>query len=94
MLPRTNLAWNTNTLATDGTLSIVSVAVTGGDLAVTGTNGVPDWPYYLLSSTNVTAPLFSWTRIATNQCDASGAFAVTNAINPAVARQFYLLQLQ
>ena len=103
-IPAVNLAWNTNTLATDGTLRIVSaptpqpriasVSVSGGNLRLSGTNGVPGWPYYLLASTNVASPLATWTRIATNQFDTAGAFAVTNSVNPALPRQFYVIQLQ
>jgi autotransporter-associated beta strand protein len=103
-IPALNLAWNTNTLAIDGTLRISSaptpqpqittIALSGANSVLSGTNGVPDWPYYLVSTTNIAAPIATWTRMATNQFDASGAFAITNPINPATPRQFFLLQMQ
>jgi len=37
--------------------------------------------------------LTNWTRILTNQFNASGNFIFTNAISPAVPRRFYVLQV-
>jgi hypothetical protein len=47
----------------------------------------------VLSSTNVSLTPPDWTRIATNQFDSNGAFAITNALNPALPQNFYRLQL-
>ena len=57
-----------------------------------GTGGTPGWYYYVLTSTNLAAGM--WTPVATNQFDAGGNFAVTNAINPDRPQTFYRLQLQ
>jgi hypothetical protein len=47
----------------------------------------------VLSSPDLAAPLSSWTPLLTNTFGAGGTFSITNAINPATPRQFYLLKL-
>ena len=102
--PGPGLAWNTNTLATDGTLRIDSVAppqppsfatvtFSGGDLVFSGSNGVPGTSYHVLESTNLALPLPDWTRLLTNVFDENGGFSFTNAIDPGEPRQFFRLQL-
>ncbi len=94
--------WNTNTLKTSGTLSVVtltsptiaSLKMAGGNLVIGGSGGVDSWPFYLLVSTNLTLPSAQWARVATNQFDAIGNFALTNAINPDWPQTFYRLQLR
>jgi autotransporter-associated beta strand protein len=96
------LAWDTSGLLNNGTLRVAvapkpvinSVAVSGANLVLSGTNGVPGATYYVLTSTNLTIPVAAWPRIATNLFDAIGTFAVTNQASPSVAQQFYILQLQ
>jgi hypothetical protein len=67
--------------------------VTGNGLIMSGSNGTAGSTYYVLSSTNVAAPLSTWTRVSTNTFDANGNFSVTNRINSNVHRLFYTLQL-
>jgi hypothetical protein len=100
-IPALNLGWNTNTLTADGTLRIVtaptpqpqisSINLIGSNLVLGGTNGVPGWPYYVLSGTNVLLPLASWSRIATNTFDATGAF--TFGVPTDIPQRFFALQL-
>jgi hypothetical protein len=73
---------------------IIASALAGGGLIFNGTNGVPGATYYVLSSTNITLPMSSWTRVATNQFSDAGGFTFTNAINPATPARYYLLQTQ
>ena len=95
-------AWNTYTLNTSGTLSVVvltpptiaSPNLVGGSVVIGGSGGVNSWPYYLLASTNLTSPSAQWARVATNQFDGNGHFIITNAINPNWPQTFYRLQLQ
>ena len=97
-----NLVWNTNTLKNSGMLSVValtqpaitSLNIVGGNLVVSGSGGASGWPYYLLSSTNLTMPASQWTRIATNQFAASGNFTLTNSLDPSSLQMFYQLQLR
>jgi autotransporter-associated beta strand protein len=102
-IPAVNLAWSTNGL-TNGTLGVVSsptppprfsaVGVTGANIVFSATNGVPNWPCWLLASTNLALPLNQWTVIATNTFDGSGNLGFTNAANLKVPQTFYLLKLQ
>ena len=64
-----------------------------GNIVLSGGGGTPGHLYYLLTSTNLIQPLAQWTPVATNYFDAGGNFACTNAINPSVPQNFYLLQL-
>ena len=102
-IPGINLAWNTNNL-NNGILSIVAsptatpkiaaMKVSGNNFIFSGSNGVPNWPYYVLASTNVALPLTNWSIVATNSFDASGHFNFTNPANSAMPQTFYLLKLQ
>ena len=103
VIPAVNLAWNTNNLG-GGILSIVSsptpppdfggVVADGNNFVFSGTNGVSDWTYYVLTSTNLSLPLTNWTPIATNSFDRNGNFNFTNSPAPAAPQNFYLLKLQ
>lgn len=96
------LFWNTNTLKTAGTISVVAltsptianIQIAGANLVISGTGGPSSWPYSVLSATNLTAA--QWNSIATNQFDADGNYslAVTNAVNLNQPQTFYQLQLQ
>ena len=96
------LAWNTNNIATVGTLSVVvtarpviaAVSISGDGLVFNGAGGVGNANYYLLGTTNLAAPLTNWPRLLTNQFDAAGNFNFTNGINSTSQQSFYLLQLQ
>jgi rhamnogalacturonan endolyase len=74
--------------------SITGFHLSGNQLTLSGTGGTPDWRYYLLTTTNVTSPASQWTRLATNQFDASGNFALTNLLNPNLLQSFFRLQMQ
>ncbi len=95
------LVWDTASLVSNGTLNVAiaprpvisSFAISGGNLLLSGTNGVPNAGCYLLGSTNLMLPVAQWTRIATNTFGANGSLAITNAVNLAAPQQFYMLQL-
>jgi hypothetical protein len=46
-----------------------------------GSGGITNGTYYLLTSTNIVAPLANWTPLQTNQFDGSGNFNFTLPIN-------------
>jgi autotransporter-associated beta strand protein len=103
VIPAVNLAWNTNNLGA-GILSVVSsptsppkigaMTASGNNFIFSGSNGVQNWTYYLLASTNLALPLTNWTAIATNTFDSGGNFNLTNPLTPNVPQAFYLLKLQ
>jgi autotransporter-associated beta strand protein len=96
------LVWQTN-LSVNGTISVVSATSptpvinsflqSGGNLIFSGTNGSAGGTYYVLTSTNLTVPLASWTRLSTNTFGAAGTFSVTNPIVPGVPASFFILEI-
>jgi hypothetical protein len=99
--PGPGQTWDISALGTSGTIRIAassppnfsSISVIGTNLVMRGSNGIPSSPYYVLASTNVAAPVPSWTRIATNAFDGNGNFVFTNSLSPLIPRRFYLLSL-
>jgi hypothetical protein len=96
------LAWNTNNLAVNGTLSVLSVVgplrlssiqVNGTTLTITATNGLAGGQFVLLQSTNLALPLAQWTSVLTNNFDGTGSLNLsTNILNPNNPSEFYILQ--
>ncbi len=99
--PGPGLTWNTTALSS-GILSvsgggpttnasITSVKLSGTNIIIHGTNnnGGQNFRYTVLTSTNIHAPLSSWTPLPTNQFNPNGTFDFTNAIVPSQPRLFY-----
>jgi autotransporter-associated beta strand protein len=94
-----SLVWNTNTLNSSGTLSVVNLTppsfanfkIAGSQLVINGFGGVNRWPFVLQAATNLGAP---WTSVTTGQFNAAGGFILTNPLAPGSPRMFYRLQLQ
>jgi autotransporter-associated beta strand protein len=95
------LYWNTNTFKATGAISVGietppvvgSIGLENGKLIMTGFGGVTNGNYYVLTSTNLAAPLTNWARLLTNQFDGSGNFNFTNPLG-VNTQSFFLLQLQ
>jgi autotransporter-associated beta strand protein len=95
------LIWNTNYLATSGTLSVAtvtqpvfaSVSTIPGGVVFQGGAGLAGANFYLLGSTNLATPLTNWTQLYTNQFDNNGNFNFTNLPIPSIPQSFYLLQV-
>jgi hypothetical protein len=79
--------------STTGT-TITSVTQSGTNIVITGTNGLANGVYYVLSSTNVALPLANWTAIATNSFDGSGNFSATLPISASDKQRFYVIKSQ
>ena len=69
-----------------------SPVISGTSLTISATN-TGAGSVYLLTSTNVAAPINTWTPIWTNVLGGNGSFTtnLVNAVNPALNQQFYLL---
>lgn len=100
--PGPGLTWDTSRLLVDGTLKVAggapapqigSIAVSQGNVVISGTGGAAGGTYHVLTSTNVALPLTNWTPLATNVFSGNGAFAFTNAVNSGFLQQFFLLRL-
>jgi rhamnogalacturonan endolyase len=98
------LAWNTNTLNTNGVLAVISTVpptppvietatISGRDLIFAGSGGPADSPYYILAGTNLAVPRTNWLRLATNQFNSLGMFIFTNTPATNTLQLFYQLQL-
>ena len=91
--------WSNN-LAVDGSISVAAVPIPGiasysfnaGNLILAGTNGYPSAGFSVLTSTNVADSLTNWTTLTDGSYDASGNFAVTNAITNAAPAQFFVIK--
>jgi hypothetical protein len=70
-----------------------STSLEGSNLVLAGTGGIEGIPYFLLASTNVTAPMTNWVRVATNAFGPGGTFTVTNAVNPATPSEYWRLDV-
>jgi hypothetical protein len=96
--PGPNLAWDLSHLSS-GQVGVVtaqpvfgSTTVSGGKLIFSGTGGTLSGTFYVLTTTNLTLPLASWTVLSTNQYDASGNFNVTNPFSTGVPQRFYMIK--
>ena len=74
-------------------LRVTDRTVLGTNIVLSGWGGVAGQSYYVLGSTNLAAPVLEWTRLATNSFGPSGGFSFTNAMDPALSQQFYLIQV-
>ena len=70
-----------------------SVKFNGNALVMTGSNGSPGAPYYVLATTNLALPVADWTVLSTNTFDPLGNFSFTNSA-PAGPQEYFLLRLQ
>jgi hypothetical protein len=103
--PGAGLAWNTNNLTVNGSISVVSTAapvphitkisLTGTTLTIQGTNGTANGQYILLQSTNLALPMIQWSPALTNSFDSNGNFNLsTNIVSPNTPREFYRVKTQ
>ena len=87
-LPSTNVLSQVTTVAQ---FNVINLGANG--LVLGGTGGAPDGIYYVLMSTNMAAPLTSWTPLLTNLFDGDGHFNFTNPVDPNAPQSFYRIEL-
>jgi PKD repeat protein len=68
-----------------------SPVLSAGSLTVSGTGGIPDAQYRILTSTNVALPLASWTPVATNTFAPDGSYSYTQSFLTNAASFFRLV---
>src|SRR5262249_11866951 len=64
------------------------------NLVISGTNGFPNAPFYVVASTNVSLPLTNWDPISSQSFDANGNFSFSAPIIPSIPNRFYAVQVQ
>ena len=74
-------------------LLLQSPHVSGGNLIITGTGGVPNSGYTLLTSTNLLMLLADWTVLATGVTDAAGAMSNAIPVNAGTRARYFRLQM-
>jgi hypothetical protein len=99
--PGAGLKWDFSNLNTTGFIGVVAVpqpnittvslSAGGSSLVLSGSGGADNATFYVLTSTNVGAPLMNWTRLSTNTFSATGTFNVTNAVSGGAQQQYYLI---
>jgi hypothetical protein len=98
--PGAGLGWDTSELTTTGTLkvglpvskpTIGTFTVTSGSVSFSGSGGLPNGTYSVLTSTNVALPLASWSVFTNGTFDASGNFSIS-APKPAGSPNFFRVQ--
>ena len=70
-------------------ITSIQVNTVGNTVALSGTNGPPNLTYRVLSTTNVTNLLNTWTQVGTGTFAGNGNFTFNGSINPADSQRFY-----
>lgn len=72
-------------------ITLGSPVLSGGDLTFSGTGGIPDAQYRILTSLDVALPLASWTPVATNVFAPDGSYSYTQSFLTNAASFFRLV---
>jgi autotransporter-associated beta strand protein len=97
--------WDTSNLNVNGTISVVRYSppvissvdfstLSSGTITVNATNGVSGGPVNVMTSTNISLPLGSWTPVTTNSFDGNGNYSEAVTLSPGSPRQFFILKTQ
>jgi hypothetical protein len=73
---------------------IAAPLLQGTNLVLSGTGGLPNTPYHVLTSTNLALPTAQWTPVGTDSFASNGTFKFTNTQDPNSPQLYYLLQTQ
>lgn len=98
--------WDTSQLAVNGSIKVMSVAaapaittvdysqLANGTITINASNGNPNGPVSVLTTTNLALPLSSWTVLATGNFDGSGNLNLPVSVDPTLPASFFILQAQ
>jgi hypothetical protein len=67
-------------------------ALASGTITLNAINGAPNGAVTVLTTTNLTLPVSSWTTVTTTTFDASGNLSVPITVDPAQPQSFFMLQ--
>jgi autotransporter-associated beta strand protein len=70
-----------------------SFVQSGNTVLVSGINGFANGPFHVLASTDVTAPLSTWTSVGTGIFGPTGNFSFNATIDPAKPQQFFIVHV-
>jgi hypothetical protein len=100
--PGVGLFWDTSELTTSGILKVVSTAPApgiasatrvGNNLVLAGSGGAPNGAYSVVTATDVTLPVASWTVVGTASFDGSGNFSFPTPISFSTPQRFYRIRV-
>ena len=74
------------------TADIVAASIDGGNLVLSGTNGLAGGAYSIWASISAAGPFSNWTQVSRGYFDTNGNFTATNTINAGEPQRFYLLR--
>ncbi|HEY2083295.1 MAG TPA: hypothetical protein VGI88_10960, partial [Verrucomicrobiae bacterium] len=74
--------------------TISGLGVSGTNIFLASSNGIPGANFSVLMSTNLMAPVSNWSVIRTGSFDGGGSLQFTNSVDPTAPQSFYQLQLQ
>lgn len=74
-------------------LTVTTSATSGANFVVSGSGGIPNGTYRVLSSTNLALPLGNWCCVQTNNFDTNGGFRFTNSICQTTAGCYFSIQV-
>jgi hypothetical protein len=99
----TYYTWDTSQLGVNGSIRVLTVlpppaissvdysGLSGGSITIHGANGIVGGPAVVLTSTNLVAPLATWTQASSGSFDGSGNYTAVLTVNPAAPEQFFIL---
>ena len=70
-------------------ITSINVNTAGNTVSISGTNGPPNVTYRVVTSTDLTVPISTWSQVGTGTFSNSGSFTFSGAINPADSQRFY-----
>jgi autotransporter-associated beta strand protein len=74
--------------------TIGKISVSGTNIVITGTNNAgAGGTFHVLTSTNLTTPVASWTVLTNGSFDGNGNFIVTTPLDATRPRTFYMMQV-
>lgn len=82
-----------NATAQPAVPTFASISTSSNSTVFNGSGGITNANFVLFYSTNLGAPMSSWTPLTTNEFDANGNFNFTNPIAPGAVQGYYLLEL-
>ena len=71
----------------------LAISQSGTNLIFSGNGGPAGGTNYLVATTNVAPASAQWSRVATNEFDLTGSYAITNAIPAELPQNFYRVRL-
>jgi fibronectin-binding autotransporter adhesin len=95
--------WDTSNLSVNGTIAVLGTfrpvisgidfsTLSSGFITLNATNGAPNGPVNVLTTTNMALPLGSWRSVTTNAFDGAGNYTETITVDPTLPQQYFILK--